>query len=136
MRRSRHLNVIDLVKQCSPETILRAASLCDGHSVLKPDAFTEAGLPAEVVEHVTREYRSDGTPKGTLFVNGRAVESLTGVYGLDLLRFLASALGVEYRPALGRGFEATNIVSALRQHFHPTPPTSPLSNPSLSPSSA
>jgi len=45
------------------------------------------------------------------------VRELTGVYGLDLLRFLASALKIEYRRAMGRGFEAQNIKSALQAHF-------------------
>ncbi len=96
---------------------LRAASLCNGHSILKPEAFTDAGLPAAVVEHMTRKYKSDGSPKGTLFVNGQPVKELTGVYGLQMLRFLAVALGVEYHETIGRGSEARNIQAALKQHF-------------------
>ena len=111
--------LVQLVQQAGPETILRAAGLCDGHSILKPQPFIEAGLPQEVVAHLTRTYRSDGSPKGTIFVQGRPVAELEGVYGLDLLRFLATALGVEYRQALGRGFEAQNIRHALKLHFDP-----------------
>ncbi len=111
----------DTVRQLSPEILLKAASLCDGHSILKPEAFIEAGLPADVVEYLTRSYKSDGSPKGTIFVAGRPVKELKGVYGLDVLRFLASALGVEYRSAIGRGFEAQNIQQALRQHLQLRP---------------
>ena len=57
--------------------------------------------------------------KGTIYVKGQPVKELAGIYGLDLLRFLASALGVEYRQAMGRGFEAQNIQMALRQHLTP-----------------
>jgi len=57
--------------------------------------------------------------KGTIFVNGQPVEERAGVYGLDLLRFIASVLGVEYQQALGLGFEAQNIMFALRQHLTP-----------------
>ena len=45
------------------------------------------------------------------------VKGLSGVYGLDMLRFLAGALDVKYRDAMGRGFEAQNIHAALHAHF-------------------
>ncbi|HEY8684787.1 MAG TPA: hypothetical protein VIO57_04195 [Chloroflexota bacterium] len=110
-------HLIALVRQCDPASILKAASRCDGHTIFKPQAFLDAGLPNEIVEHVTRKHGSDGSPKGTIFVDGQPVTALTGVYGLDLLRFLATALNVEYRSAIGRGFEAQNIQSALHAHF-------------------
>jgi hypothetical protein len=126
MRKRDYARLIELTKQCGPEAILRAASLCDGHSILKPQALVDAGLPADVVADLTSTYKSDGSPKGTLFLNGLAVKQLTGVYGLNALRFLAAALGVEYRDAIGRGFEAQNIRAALHQHFKsagaPPPP--------------
>jgi hypothetical protein len=118
-RQKQYQHAIELVRQCQPGVILRAASRCDGHTIFKPEAFTEAGLPAEVTGLFTRKYKSDGSPKGTIFVNGQPVKELTGVYGLDLLRFIASALDVEYRQAIGRGFEAQNIQTALRQHLTP-----------------
>ncbi len=105
----------ELTRACDPQVILRAAGHCDGHTIFKPGLFTKAGLPADVVEHFTRVYKSDGSPKGTIFVNGQPVKSLRGVSGLDLLRFLADALDVEYRSAFGRGSEAQNIRIALRQ---------------------
>lgn len=127
MTQNDYRKLIADVKALPPETVLAAADLCDGHTVFKPEAFLTAGLPAPVVTHLTRTYRSDGSPKGTLFVNGEPVAELAGVYGLDLLRFLAGALDVEYARALGRGFEARNIQDALRRHFAPTPPAAPSS---------
>jgi len=112
--------VIAMVKDASPEVILRAAALCDGHSILDPKGFIDAGVPQPVVEYLTHTHQSDGSPKGTIFTDGQPVEELRGIYGLDALRFFASALGVEYRRAMGRGFEAANIQIALRQHFHPS----------------
>jgi hypothetical protein len=117
VRRREYQQLVDAVRRCGPEIILRAAARCDGHSILKPEALTDAGLPPAVVEHLTTTHRSDGTPKGTIFVGGQPVKELRGVYGLTALRFFASALGVEYRDAIGRGFEAQNILTALRRHF-------------------
>jgi hypothetical protein len=88
MSHRRHEQIAERLRRCDPQAILKAAALFDGHSILKPEALIEAGLPAEVVEHLTRTHRSDGTPKGTLFVGGQSVEALRGVYGLDALRFL------------------------------------------------
>lgn len=109
--------VIRLIRQTPPDVILKAAELCDGHSIYKPEAFTDAGLPADVVEYATTTYRSDGTPKGTIFRNGEPVAELRGVYGLNLLTLIADTLGVEYRRCMGRGFQAQAIRSALHQHF-------------------
>ena len=118
MMKKDYVKLIELVKALPPEVILAAANICDGHTIFKPEAFIKAGLPDGVVDHLTREYRSDTSdPKSTLFVDGQVVKSLTGVYGLQMLRFLASALDVEYRAALGRGFEAQNILAALHGRF-------------------
>ena len=117
MSKSRYPKVLELIRTCSPEVILKVAARCDGHSIFKPEAFSEAGLPNEVVEYITHTYKSDGSPKGTIFVDGQPVKELKGVYGLDLLRLLASALNVTYRRAIGRGFEAQLIQQALTQHF-------------------
>lgn len=113
-----HQRLVESLLQCGPEVILKAADLCDGHSIFDPQAFLEAGLPAEVVDHVTRTYQSDpSSPKSTLFVHGQPVAEVSGVYGLDLLRFLAQALGVQHAPALGRGYEARRLQAALHAHF-------------------
>jgi hypothetical protein len=106
-----------VVRTLPGEIVLKAASHCSGHNILDPKAFSDAGIPAEVVTHLTRNYKSDGSPKGSIYVGGKPVKSLEGIYGLDALRFFASALGVEYRDAIGRGFEAANIHRALQSHF-------------------
>lgn len=118
MKQRQDQRLVELIRTCGPEVIIQAAILCDGHCIFDPQAFLDAGLPAPVVAHLTRTYTSDpSSPKGTLFVDGQPVQDLTGVYGLDLLRFLAGALGVDYARAFGRGTEARNIQAALREHF-------------------
>jgi hypothetical protein len=116
---------------CPPEVILRAAALCDGHTILDPKAFLDAGLPVALVEHLSHTHSSDGTPKGTIFVDGQPVPEVQGVYGLDLLRFIASALDVDYPSCLGRGFQASAIRESLCRHFADRPTsTAPERSPS------
>jgi hypothetical protein len=62
-RKDRH-HVMQLIRQAPAEVILKAAGMCDGHSILKPQVLVEAGLPRQLVQFATRTYRSDGTPKG------------------------------------------------------------------------
>ena len=106
-----------IVRTLPGGVILKAAGRCSGHNILDPKAFLDAGIPEEVTKHLTRTYKSDGSPKGSIFVEGKSVKSLEGIYGLDALRFFASALELKYKDAIGRGFEASNIHVALRQHF-------------------
>jgi hypothetical protein len=114
-----------IVRTLPGEVILKAAGHCGGHNILDPKAFLEAGIPPDVVTHLTRTYKSDGSPKGSIFVRGQAVKSLEGIYGLDALRFFAAALDVKYKDAIGRGFEASNIHVALRLHYGVTAADSP-----------
>jgi len=109
--------LVAVVRALPRETVLATANRCDGHTIFKPQAFLDAGLPSEIVDHFTRRHNSDGLPKTTIYVAGQPVEELTGVYGLHLLRFLANALGVEYASALGRGTEARHIQAVLQRHF-------------------
>jgi hypothetical protein len=117
MSKSRWERSAAIVRTLPGEVILKAASHCSGHNILDPKVFSDAGIPAQVVTFLTRTYKSDGSPKGSIFVQGQAVKSLVGIYGLDALRFFASALDLKYKDAIGRGFEASNIHVALRQHF-------------------
>ena len=116
--------LIALLKQTPPAAVLKAVEICDGHTIFAPRAFLDAGLPARVVEHLTRTHRSDGSPKGSLYTGGRVVPELKGVYGLDALRFLADGLGVTYGRKMGRGSQAEAIKRALCEHLaRSVPPT-------------
>jgi hypothetical protein len=107
-----------LVRELPADVILRSADLCDGHSIFKPQAFLDAGLPSSVVELLTTTHRSDySDPKSTIFVNDRPVDELLGIHGLRMLQFLADALDVEYRRCFGRGTQAAIIREALHSHF-------------------
>jgi len=119
MSNADYARACELVRSLPAETVLKIAGMCDGHGILDPRFVREAGLPESVVQLVTRKHRSDGTPKGTIFVDGLPVESLVGIHGLELLGFLADALRIDYPRAIGRGFQAAHIQQALRRHFAP-----------------
>jgi hypothetical protein len=112
-------SINSLIRGLDADVILRVAGMCDGHGILDPQALIEAGLPEPVVRQHTRTLRSDGTLKGSLFVNGRAVQRLRGVYGLTLLMSLADTLDVAYPERIGRGSQAGVIQSALHRHLTP-----------------
>jgi hypothetical protein len=114
--------LIARIRGLPSEVILNVASLCDGHSILAPQAFLDAGLPKEFVDQVTTTHRSDtSSPKSTIFVGGKAVEELRGVYGLQMLRTLAHVLDIQYRDCIGRGFEASNIKEAIAERYKQPP---------------
>jgi hypothetical protein len=126
MNRTDHRKIYQAIRETPPEVLLRAASICDGHTIFDPQAFRDAGLPESVVAHVNRRHESSGKdPKSTLFVRGLTVPAIEGVYGLQLLRLLAGALHVEYPHSYGRGTEARNIVAALRKHLETAVPHGP-----------
>jgi len=113
-----------LIRETEPAVLWRVAEMCDGHGIIDPTALIEAGLPAEAVSYFTETLKSDGTPKGTIFVDGQPVDSLIGAYGLRLLEAIAGALDVTYPSFMGRGYQARAIQSALRLHLKVDEPTS------------
>jgi len=106
-----------MIRQLEPEVILKAITLCTGHNILDPEALIVAGLPTEVVDQLTATHRSGNDHKSMLYVDGRPVEAVTGVWGLSLLQFVALALQVEYPIKFGRGSQASAIKSAIRSHL-------------------
>lgn len=106
-----------LIRDTDPDVLWRIAQMCDGHGILDPRKLIEGGLDEDAVSYFTETLKSDGTPKGTIFVDGQAVDSLDGVYGLRLLEAIASALNVSYQSFMGRGYQARAIQMALREHL-------------------
>ena len=53
----------------------------DAHTVFKPSAFTDLGLPEEFVMNYARTYKSDTrSPKTTIYGdNGEVIKSVQGV---------------------------------------------------------
>jgi hypothetical protein len=100
------------------ETVLKAIEIADGHIIFPPEMFLDAGLPGKFVKRYTKTQRSNFSKyKEIIMVNGEAVKSLEGVYGLELLKGLADALDVEYEDKLGRGSQADAIKKAIIEYY-------------------
>ena len=69
---------------------------------------------AGLLTTLTSDYSS---PKSTIFdKNGTPLESLTGIYNLSFLEWLADQLGVaDYHICNGRGSQAQVIVQAIKE---------------------
>ena len=88
----------------------------DGHTLFRPDHY--ASLVSEESLRKARlvtTHKSDlSSPKSTIFdKDGNVIKSLTAVYNLTFLYWLASQVGVKYESYLGRGSQAQEIVRAL-----------------------
>ena len=106
------------VRQLDKDVVLAAASLCDGHGIFDPQALLDLGVPADVVEHNTTTYESDGSPKGSISNSrGDLLATCRGVYGLHFLEYLAGCFSLRYQRAFGRGTQARRIQEALFEHF-------------------
>lgn len=107
------------LRRTSKIVILKAADICDGHGIFDPAAFIDAGLPLEVVSALTREFESSTTdPMKAIFKDGEFVPKAKGIYGLEMLKFMALALDVRYAGCFfGRGTQAREIKRALHAHY-------------------
>lgn len=63
------------------ETIQNFMSLADGHTLFKPEAFVEAGVPETVVKLFTKTHRSKRTPNYTVVEKlGEALRTVLDEY--------------------------------------------------------
>ena len=90
----------------------------DGHTLWDADTDTFKDMPKDFMDSVTHVHKSDGSYKGSIFVNGERVEELRGVHGLGLLWALAREVGADTKKAadkMGRGFQAHELTKAIRE---------------------
>lgn len=98
--------------KATDKAVLREAIKVDGHTIYEPEKFLDAGLDAGIVTAFTKTLRSGNHPKEQIHVGGEMVESLTGVYGLDVLEFIASCFDVSSWK-IGRGSRADHLAEQL-----------------------
>lgn len=104
------------------KVILAAADICDGHTIMKPKAFLDLGLHKDMVKAHTTVIKSDFSDhKSTIFDNktGKPVESMEGVYGLDMLFDIVNQLKLNYLDRFGRGSQAREWQRVIVEHFNP-----------------
>ena len=90
----------------------------DGHTLYDAADEIFRGIPKNVLESVTRVHKSDGTGKGSIWRDGRVVEEMYAVYGLNLLWKLAREVGANLERSqglMGRGFQARALTEAIRE---------------------
>lgn len=106
-------------RQLPPNVLADVLAICDGHSILSPMAFIEAGVPAELAFAYDKVHTSD--PKEWLRQisdpDGNSVTAVTGVYCLDVLEVIAADLGVSKSRIKGRGARARDLKARIRQHL-------------------
>lgn len=89
----------------------------DGHMIWKVEPFVEAGLPQDWIDMNTHVLKSDRSNfKSTIFNEGKVVESVKGIYGLDCLWQIANDIDADTKIAstkIGRGFQAGELTTAI-----------------------
>ena len=103
------------------KVILAVADICDGHTIMKPEAFLKLGLHKDMVKAHTSVIKSDFSDyKSTIFgPNGKPVKSMEGVYGLDVLADIVHQLKLNYNDFFGRGTQAREWQRVIVEHFNP-----------------
>jgi len=104
-----------LVKDTDKE-ILRQVVSVDGHTIYDPQKFLDLGLDKVIVEAFTKKLRSGDTPKEVIYQGDREVASVTGVYGLELLEFIARVFDVDSWK-MGRGSRAAHLTEQLMEKW-------------------
>jgi hypothetical protein len=102
----------EIVKNTDKEILKKVIGGCDGHSIFKPKKFTDAGLDSKVVAAFTKKHHSGDDHKSTIYTNAGEVDALEGVYGLELLEFIAATFEVTSWKS-GRGFRASQLSEEL-----------------------
>lgn len=102
--------------KATDKAVLREAIKVDGHTIYDPAKFTDAGLDKSVVTAFTKKLQSGANYKEQIHVDGKVVESLTGVHGLDVLEFIASVFDVSSWK-MGRGSRAEHLCEQLLEKW-------------------
>jgi len=124
----------ETVKNTDKAVLTKVVQSIDGHTIYEAKHFTEKGLDESVVNAFAKTLKSGKgqelpqspwpftiVPPGghgncpvwrVCDNNGVAVKSIKGVYGLDLLTFIANVFGVDSWK-MGRGSRAQHLAEQL-----------------------
>ena len=89
----------------------------DGHTVWAESVLK--AFPKPLQERFTRTHRSSNRDlKTTIFGNdGKVIESIEAVYGLDVLVCICRDCNIPYKGCIGRGFQARALTTAITEFF-------------------
>ncbi len=97
----------------------------DAHTIWKPKAFIDLGLPEEFVMNYVRTYKSDTShPKSTIYgENGEVIEGLKGVMSESIADALVKAFGLhgaqqDASEKFGRGSSLRILSQAIWNYTH------------------
>ena len=86
----------------------------DGHSIFRPEWYTNEGFDCEHLSEVLESNISDH--KETIYKDGKVINSCKGIHTLTFLYWVAGECGLtrgDYEEYHGRGRQAQAIASAL-----------------------
>jgi len=106
-------------KQLPAKVLMDVADLCDGHTLFKVEAFTDLGVPQELIDRYAHEHESNTSDyKSTIFDDsGNVIPKIVGVYGLEVIESLTRDLGLPGSGKMGRGFRAQECREQIRNHI-------------------
>jgi hypothetical protein len=106
-------------KHLPAKTIIEVADLCDGHTIFKVEAFTDLGVPKELVDQYAQEFESNTESyKETIFDDhGKIIPKLKGVYGLDVIESINRELDLPAPMKFGRGSRADVCRNQIKDYF-------------------
>ena len=97
----------------------------DAHTIWKPKAFTDLGLPEEFVMNYARTYTSDTrSPKSTIYgENGEVIKSVQGVTSQSIADALVRVFGLhgaqqDASEKFGRGSALRILSQAIWDYTH------------------
>ena len=85
----------------------------DGHTIWKSSVLKQAGAEAFIKRFEEVIVSSKTDPKFQVTHNGKLVEKLTGVHGLDVLLGICRDLDLKFEDKFGRGSQACACTSAI-----------------------
>ena len=107
------MNIQRLIKTTHPAILVKIANSIDGHTIYKPEKFTDLGLHPDIVKYFTKNFNSGSNHKDTIYnENNQSINVQNGVYGLDLLECICANLGVSSWK-MGRGSRASHLAEQL-----------------------
>lgn len=102
--------------KATDKEVLKKAIMVDGHTIYEPRKFLDAGLDASIVKAFTKIHESGSHPKEQISTDAGPVNALEGVYGLDVLEFIAGVFDVSSWK-MGRGSKAGHLVEQLLEKW-------------------